>query len=332
MDDWFDDLAEGVVLIESGRVRLINAAAAELLDFRRELAVGEPLFAVVRDHRIERVWQERKAEELKIRGRRVEVVPLRGGLALRDVEERRKAIDDARELLAVLSHELRTPMTTVRATLEALEYDELPPARRASLLARALAESDRVVRLLDDLTVQVAPPRERSVALRDAAERVVGLLEDTLAARNVRVSVDVEDLLVWVDPDKLVQVLLNLLENAAVHGPADSEAVLAAAADSAVGSWARITVTDEGEPIPEERVEALFAPHSRGAAAGGKGSGGKGTGLGLYIVRTIVEAWRGRAWGRPLVGPGGEGSGNEFGVLVPLGRGTRELADVEGRP
>lgn len=320
MDDWFDELAEGVVLIENNRVVRLNAAAAELLAVRRELAEGQPLFAVVRDHRIERVWEERKPEELSIRGRRIEVVPLSRGLALRDVEEQRLAADHARELLAVLSHELRTPMTTVRSTLEALDYNDLSSERRARLLTRALAEADRVVRLLDDLTVQVAPPRERSVALREAAARVVGLLEEVLKSRRVRVTFDLPDLLVWVDPDKLIQVLLNLLENAALHGPSDSEVVLAARVD---GAWARIVVVDEGEPIPEERMEGLFAPHSRGSAAHTKG-----TGLGLYVVRSVAEAWRGRAWGRPLRGRDGGKRGNEFGVLVPLGRDAPRAPSV----
>lgn len=315
-DEWFDDLAEGVVLVEAGRVANLNTAAAELLGVTRERAFGQPLITVLRDHRIERVLEEGRRQELTVRGRRLDVVPIRGGLALRDVDQERSRSEQERDLLAVLSHELRTPMTTVRATLEALEYDDLPATDRASLVRRAVSEADRVVRLLDDLTVQVAPPRERSVPLLEVTDRVLALLAPVLRERAVQVREELPDLLVWVDPDKLTQVLLNLLSNAAVHGPADSEVLLSASEDR---GWARVTVVDHGRSLPPERFASLFAPHVRGA-----GATGRGTGLGLYIVRSIVERWGGRVWGRPLHGPDGTETGaelgNEFGFLVPLGR------------
>lgn len=320
-EDWFDDLSEGVVLVEDGRVVALNHAAAELLGVAPSWAIGLPVIAVLRDHRLERAWEEGSSTELRVRGRRIQAVPIRGGLALRNVEEVRLAQDHARELLAVLSHELRTPLTTVRSTLDALDYD-IPEETRGELLSRAIEEADRLARLLNDLTVDVAPPRERSVPLIELAERALVVLGPLLRERSVRVRMDLPPVTVWVDADKLMQVLLNLLENAAVHGPADSLVVLAGDEDE---GWVRLVVRDRGQPLSPEEVENLFAPRVRGASAAGEGSG-----LGLYVVRSIAERWGGKAWGRPwreVDGPGvTEGSdateGNEFGVLVPTRRGA----------
>lgn len=300
---WLDLVADGVVAVDEGRVRYLNRAAAELLGVDPTRAAGLPLIAVVRDHRLERAYLEQGSVELVIRGRTVSARAVPGGLLLRDLSEARRAQDDARELLAVLSHELRTPVTTIRGTLEALAYD-LPEEQRARLLARAEAEADRLVRLLQDLTVDVRPPLLRRLALSEVAERAVTLLQEAFAETGVRLERHLPAVTVLADEDKLLQSLVNLLENAAQHGPQGGSVLLAA--EEAEPGWLAVVVRDEGTPLPEEEMERLFEPHTRGA----RGRPG-GAGLGLYIVRSIAKRWGGRAWGRPLQ------DGNEFGFTVP---------------
>lgn len=318
-DAWLDELAEGVVLVRYGRVARVNAAAATLLGADPQRSVGLALIAVVRDHRLEQVWLDGRPQELALRGRRIEAVRITGGLALRDVTAERTAQEGARELLAVLSHELRTPATTIRSTLEALHYDDLPPVTRERLLRRAGEEADRLVRLLSDLTVDVRPPRERSVVLADVAERACFVLADRLAEHGVRVERRVGDVRVWADPDKVMQVLVNLIENAAVHGPDD--AVVKVEAEERDGTLV-IRVRDRGEPIDDERTGRLFEAHGKGTS----GWGG-GTGLGLYVVRSIADRWGGSAWGTTWRDPDGAG-GNEFGVTVPAERPGRTPATM----
>jgi signal transduction histidine kinase len=316
---WWDGLAEGVILVRDGRVVGLNAAAARMLGTDPERAAGLPAIAVLRDHRLERVLERGGREEMTLRARRVEVEAIEGGLALRDVSEARRAQENARELLAVLSHELRTPVTTIRSTLEALGYDDLDEGYRARLLQRAGDEAARLVRLLEDLTVDVAPPRERSVALRPLLERARGLLAERFAEHRVRLRVDVPDLAVWADPDKVLQVFLNLLENAAVHGPDDATVELSAeAADEGV----LLRVRDRGAPLPPELRASLFEPHARGPTPRARGAG-----LGLYIVRSIAERAGGRAWSGPWCDAEGRVQGNEFGVALPARRGPRAATD-----
>lgn len=322
---WWDGLQEGVVLIDEGRVVRINRAAAVLLGTDALRAVGLPAIAVLRDHRLERVATSGGRGEVSLRGRRVEAEALPGGIALRDVTDTRRAQENARELLAVLSHELRTPVTTIRSTLDALGYDELDAEFRGRLLARAVAEAERLIRLLDDLTVDVAPPRERSVALPPLVERARGLLAERFDAHGIRLRADVPELAVWADPDKVLQVFLNLLENAAVHGPDDAVVDLLAEPDETTGG-VTIRVRDRGAPIEPSVRAVLFEPHARGPS-----SRARGTGLGLYIVRSIAERAGGRAWAEPWRDADGALAGNEFGVALP-GRRAPASPRAESEP
>ncbi|MEM6428985.1 MAG: ATP-binding protein [Deinococcota bacterium] len=215
---WFDDLEDGIILIRGGMIRSINRAAATMLDVNPDKVAGMSVIAILRDHRLERAYLEGSAVELETRGRKLRAWGINGGLCLRDISTISQAQDNARELLAVLSHELRTPVTTIRATLEALHYD-LPEPQRQNFLQRAETETQRLMRLLEDLTIDVKPPYARSLDLADVATRALSLLQDTFETRCIRVSCDLEPLTVWADTDKLMQVLINLLENAAIHGP-----------------------------------------------------------------------------------------------------------------
>ncbi|HZJ10682.1 MAG TPA: ATP-binding protein [Trueperaceae bacterium] len=343
---WFDALAEGVVLVTTAVVLDLNAAAASLLDVTREAARGAPLMSVLRDHRLERLATaagagERAAHQVELRGKAVEAVVVPGALLLRDRSEVAIAKRDARELLAVLSHELRTPVAVIRAVLEALaggpseDADAGPGGpesagvgaidnagagsgsgsrpgpgldeqRKTYFLRRAIGEAERLTRLLSDLTVDVRPPRERTVELGAAIARAVAVTESVQRRHAVSVGVLPSALAVWVDEDKLLQALVNLVENAVVHGREGGQVEVAARAE---GSLAVVEVRDEGSRLAPELIETLFEPRAQG---GGKN---KGTGLGLRIVRSLATGWGGAAWGgarsdsRP---------GNAFMFSVPL--------------
>ena len=303
---WLNHLNEGLIFLSQNRVLSINAAASRLLEISEAQAVGLPLIAVLRDHRLEQAFLRQETIECETRGRQLKAIPFAEGLILQDISPIKRAEENARELLAVLSHELRTPVTVIRSTLEAL-LDDVPDKLRKRFMDRALNESERLVRLLEDLTVDVKPPQYRRIEIQGIARRAVHLLQNVFAKHDVVLEESIEDLHVWADADKLLQVLINLLENAAIHGPDHARVKLRIEQDVSEVNTAIIRVQDEGEPLDPAVLERLFEPHARGPSVKAKG-----TGLGLYIVRSIAVAWGGKAWATPLE------AGNEFGVSVFL--------------
>ena len=310
--EWFEQLEEGVVLVDGGVVVALNAAAARLLDVDPGLARGARLITVLRDHRLEAAVAGAPGAanaatplEIDLNGRTVQAVSITGGLLLRDRSALRHGERDAQELLAVLSHELRTPVAAIAAVLEALALD-LPTDQRDDFLERASAEAERLGRLVADLTIEVRPPRQRSVALDDMVARAVAITETVRNRHGVLVRAEVGPGAVWVDPDKLLQALVNLIENAAVHGPDAGLVDVVAEHD---GQLARVEVRDQGTPLDPAVALSLFETSSRLSAKA------RGTGLGLRIVRSMARAWGGDVW----AGPRADGvTGNAFGFSVPV--------------
>jgi len=306
-NDWKDQLEEGVIIIQNNRIVDINSAACIMLESSKAQAKDLPLIAVLREYRLEEAFIKQEKVECFTRGRYLSASPFVNGLILKDVTAQKMAEENSRELLAVLSHELRTPVSVIRSTLEALQED-MPNKLRERFMGRALTESDRLVRLLEDLTIDVKPPQYRRIDLKEIVLRAKNLVQTVFTKHNVTLEEHIEPLTVWADSDKTLQVLINLLENAAIHGP-DAEAITLTISKDDSAKFALISVQDEGEPLnldPQE-LDRLFEPHSRGA-----GVKVKGTGLGLYIVRNIAQAWGGHAWVES------KEKGNEFKVSIPL--------------
>jgi signal transduction histidine kinase len=195
-----------------------------------------------------------------------------------------------RELVANVSHELRTPLGALQALLENLADGVEPPDPAA--LRTALAQTERLGRLVAQLLdlsrlesgaleVQHVPFGVRSL-LEQAAR------ESALGDRPVRLKVRVEpgDLVTNGDPERLHQVIANLLDNAVRHSPPDGRVWLSAHA--ATAGRTTIAVADEGPGIPVEELERVFERFHRTDAARATRDGG--TGLGLAIARWIVDA------------------------------------------
>ncbi|RTR30257.1 sensor histidine kinase [Deinococcus radiophilus] len=327
---WLDALPQAVLLYRQERTELgeqlvvtgLNRAASELWGIPESRAVGRPLLEVVRRHTLEALAERGGELELEAGGRALRCearLEGQGGtLILEDLSEHRRREAELREATAVLSHEFRTPVTAIRGVLEALEYD-MPRELQQNFVAQGLQETERLARLVEDLAVGFRPTRARTLTLSEAFERAERLLDTEYdlgrptkgakrqatkrgAAPRRRVQlVFGEDHLVRADPDKLLQVLLNLIENAFKYGP---EGALVEVATSAQNAWTEVAVLDQGDPISD--TEGLFRAHTRGRHVSGQGSG-----MGLYIVRSIVQGWGGQAWAER------RGDRNAFCFTVP---------------
>jgi len=312
---WIDALPQAVVLYRGGQVRRLNAAAARLWGVPDARARGRSLLEVLRRHTLEALCERGGELELDAAGRALHCRAVLGGqedtggelppegdaalsaLIVEDVTEHRRREAELREAAAILSHEFRTPVAGLRGVLEALEY-QMPAELQQSFVRQGLGEVERLARLVEDLAVGFRPTRARTFPLSEVFARAGRLIQDTLPG-PVPLSFG-EDQLVRADPDKLLQVLLNLIENAVKHGPGGEIMV----ATRVRGSFVEVAVQDGGPPLPD--TESIFLAHTRGTGASGNGSG-----MGLYIVRSVVQGWGGQAWTERRSG------GNAFCFTVP---------------
>ncbi|HEY2354810.1 MAG TPA: DUF4118 domain-containing protein [Gaiellaceae bacterium] len=203
-------------------------------------------------------------------------------------------------LLRSVSHDLRSPLTAILASADALASPglSLPEEDRLGLAEAIQGEAmrlDRVVEQLLDLSRLEAgaaePHRELWHIDELVGQALAGLGAD---AGRVRLDIGPETPLVEVDAAQIERVLANLLENALRYSPAESQVVLRAEPGA---TELRIHVVDRGSGLPEEQREALFQPFRRGMP-------GHGSGLGLAIARGFAEANAGRLWAQDDPGGG----------------------------
>jgi two-component system OmpR family sensor kinase len=213
-----------------------------------------------------------------------------------------------RSMVADIAHELRTPLTVLQGNLEALRDGVLPPSTET--LSSLHTETLLLARLVSDL-------RELSLAeagqlklqpaptdVADLARRSVESLRTGAAARGVNLALELHGELpmVSVDGDRIGQVLRNLLENAVRHSPPGGEVRLTVTRDTQDVGGLRVMVTDQGTGIPPDELELVFERFYRADPSRARSTGGAG--LGLAIVRLLVEAHGGRAWAESEPGQG----------------------------
>jgi len=223
-----------------------------------------------------------------------------------DAEERAR-----RSLIAVVSHDLRTPVTSLRLLAEALEDDVFEPGGRAEPLARLTTHVRALSALIDDLfeltRLEAGEIRWsiEQVELAELVRETVEAMRPAADERSVAVRADLAPELAPArgNPERIQRVLFNLIQNAIRHTPQDGSVVVRAERDGNGGL--EIEVADTGEGIaPAERSHVFDAFYQGGARSGGDSSAG----LGLAISRAIVEAHGGRIW----LGPCDRGTSVRF--------------------
>ncbi|GGK95791.1 hypothetical protein Ppa06_67990 [Planomonospora parontospora subsp. parontospora] len=235
-----------------------------------------------------------------------------GAIISRQAAHQRRANDRLRRaeqwraaLTSTLAHDVRSPLTSVRFALESVrdETGDLPPEERRALVAVALRQAARIRRLADGLLDADRVDSEgglrldlRRIPLRETVQEVVDDL-----GRPVEVDVG-EDLTVPADPQRLEQVLLNLLANAVRHG---APPVVVSA--ERAGGTVLVHVRDHGSGVPPQRRDALFSRF------GATGDDPQSVGLGLWITRELARAHGGD------VRYTDTGEGACFTVVLPSG-------------
>ncbi len=242
----------------------------------------------------------------------------------RDAAERLRALDEMKTtFLAAVSHELRSPLTSILGLSITLERaPEMPVDDRVDLLERLAFNARKLDRLLKDLldidrlSRGIVEPQYRSVDIAALTRLCVESLE-TLGDRVVEI--DAQPLVLAVDPPKLERIVENLVTNAARHTP------LASRIWVKVEPWdggALLSVDDDGPGVPADLRDAIFEPFRQGPTASPHSPG---TGIGLSLVTRFAELHGGRAWveDRPA-------GGAAFRVFLPKAPATASGAELAG--
>lgn len=336
-----DLVPDGMVVADAGRsVVQINRRAREILGPSSEDLVGRDICEALPLQDPEgRSWWERTDpwHGLSIRsGHREKLLLLpdgnealisaryvrreRGGpvvavvLSLRDAETRRRIEASNAELISTVAHELRSPLTSVKGFSSTLlrRWDRFSDEQKRWMLETIEADADRVTRLISELLdiSRIDSGRLQVHKQPVDLERCVGGHVERLVATGhepQRFVVNAEPELpeVWADPDRIDQILANLLENAVRHGEGLVEIRLSSVDEPVKG--VEVSVNDEGAGIAPENYPLVFTRFWQGERRGG-------TGLGLYVVRGLVQAHGGEI----TVGEGPRG-GADFRFTLPAG-------------
>ena len=339
----FAGVADTILVADAARRYVdANPAATELLGYDREELLGLRVEDVVTDapewtadeyarYQAEGSWRG----ELELRRKDGTSVPvealativdLPGGpvylSAVRDVSDRKRAERLQRDFLAMVGHDLRGPLTTLRGNAQLLRRRG---AYREANVDAIITQADRMARLIDDLTDLVRFEAGRP-ELRRAPVELVGLVRAQAEAARVLSADHAVEVVApdgpltgeW-DADRLGQVLQNLLGNALKHAPAGGRVEVRVETD---GAEARVSVRDEGPGIAPEHLPHLFERFYRADA-----TGAGGLGLGLYISRMLVEAHGGRIWAESE-----PGAGSTFTVALPVAPEGSTATDATGNP
>jgi len=227
---------------------------------------------------------------------------------LTDLTELRRLQTVRQEFVANLSHELRTPITSLRLSAESLGGD-LADADRKRFARRALAEADHLAAIVDNLR-QLAEIEAGKRALRrtrfDLADLVAEVGRRIGLEREVRVEVQPQ-LALHADREKVAQALANLLDNAAKFSPPGSP--IEVRAEAAEGEY-QVTVRDHGPGISPEHWDRIFERFYKVDPARSRDVAGSG--LGLAITKHLVILMGGRVWTDAA-----DGGGQVFGFALP---------------
>jgi signal transduction histidine kinase len=229
-----------------------------------------------------------------------------------------RVLQEQDHFLAMVSHQFKTPLASLQLSLETMSMRTLSPADQRSLIDRMLSDIGRmeslVTRILDTVRLERGRVDLRSepIDLGSAVARVVGQLSDRASRDRIAFAVEVpKGLEVLADPLAVDVVIRNLLENAlAAVGPVGGGTVTLSA--RRLDGEIELTVRDSGVGFRPEDSSQLFQKFSRLHPGGG--SSAYGTGLGLFIVRRMMQL----AGGRVSARSGGVGQGAEFVLAWPI--------------
>jgi len=326
-----NQMTDGVLIVdENGKVQLLNPAAERLFEIRESTALDRSVVEVMRYHQLVELWRKAKSGEresitLEIGPQhlflQVVATPLRTALPgstmilLQDLTQLRRLETVRRDFISNVSHELRTPLASLKALAETLQEGALedPPAARRFII-RMETEIDNLTQLVNEL-LELSRIESGKVPLSFHRIKPCDLLRPATERMSLQVEraglefvLDCQEELpaVFADPDRITQVLINLIHNAVKFTPPGGRITVSAYRDA---DHIVFSVRDTGVGIAGKDLARIFERFYKAdrARAGG------GTGLGLSIARHMIESHGGVIWAESE-----EQVGSTFNFTLPV--------------
>ena len=309
-----NQMTDGVLIVDdTGRVQLLNPAAERLFQVPKKSALDRSVVEVLRYHQLVDLWRkaqngERQSTMLEIGPQhlflQVVAIPLKISLPgntlllIQDLTQLRKLETIRRDFISNVSHELRTPLASLKALAETLQEGALddPPAARRFIL-RMETEIDNLTQLVNEL-LELSRIESGKVPLsfqrlqpcdllRPAFDRMA--LQAERAGLEYQLACPPELPQVFADPDRVSQVLINLIHNAIKFTPPGGKITVSAYRDN---EQIVFFVRDTGVGIAQKDLSRIFERFYKADRA----RSGGGTGLGLSIARHMIESHGGYIW------------------------------------
>jgi len=322
-----DNMTDGVIMVDTeGNVSLANKATERLFNIKQ--AKNEPLIEAVRDHEVDELLElclrtaqtqatqyESSVSKAYLRVVAIPIAHTGVLLLFQDLTELRSLQTTRRELIGNISHEFRTPLAGIKAMVETLSGGAIDDKAAASdFLTRIDGEVDRLTQLVAELTelsrieTGKAELKKEPIDLNQLAEEVISQLSPQVERQQLSISRDFATSLpsVPADKDRVRQVITNLVHNAIKFTPTGGRIRITT---RALQGSVVVDIADTGIGIPKEDLPRVFERFYKGD----KSRAGEGTGMGLAIVKHVIEAHGGTVWVRSE-----EGEGSTFGFSLPL--------------
>ncbi|MBN1688697.1 MAG: HAMP domain-containing protein [Candidatus Omnitrophica bacterium] len=330
-----ENMTEGVIAVDGNLVIfLVNRNVEEMLQVSSGKMIGKNFAEVAWNQKlmgmmelalkdktsvsgeIELVHKDKKIVKANAIGFESKRGERTGILVLYDMTQIRRLEKVRSEFLANVSHELKTPLTSIKGFVETLLGGALKdPERAGSFLQMMKEDSDRLTRLIEDLLElssiesKEEPLQAGRVELKKEVDRIVKGFEQACAEKKIKVENRVaEGISFSADPDKIRQVLVNLLDNAVKFNRENGSVMVDAILRD---NFMEVRIEDTGIGIPESSRERIFERFYRVDKARSRALGG--TGLGLSIVKHIIEAHGGTVSCQSR-----EGKGSTFILRLPV--------------
>lgn len=339
LDSVLSHMTDGVIATDRrGKVTSINEMAMTLLNVKGEEVIGESileLLGIEEDYTLRKLLE--KPDEMLIHREN----PYRGTVILRtdfamirresgfisglvavmhDVTEQEKTEQERREFVSNVSHELRTPLTSMRSYIEALSEgawkdEEIAP----NFLKVTLDETDRMIRMINDLLDLSRMDSQQSnlqleyININELVSFVLDrfdmIMNNEEKGKKYRIRRDFTQRELWaeVDPDKIIQVIDNIMNNAIKYSP-DGGTITVHLSET--HNNILLSITDQGLGIPKKDLQKVFDRFYRVDKARARKQGG--TGLGLAITKEVIKAHGGTIWVESQ-----EGRGSTFYITLP---------------